>query len=640
VSAHARRTSGIRTLLTLGAAVLASLAAAPFAAQAAFAIAPVALTDRLIDEAGVLSSAEEQRLEGRLEQLAQEQDLPELYVIFVDEFTDPSDGPGWVDRVADDSFLGQNQYLLAIATEQRGMAMSYGDDGPLSASRVDEIQDTIASEHLVNDEWAAAVDLAIDEFEHRPTPWWVWLLGIAGLGAVIALIVFATKAIGAARQRRQELADLDGQKRRAGRELLRADSAVRASAQELDFVVAEFGDDATAEFRTVLDDSRAKLTTAFEKQRLLEDSIEDTPAQTRAWTDEILKTCTAIDRALRERATALAKLRDLAGNGRASLERLTAARAGADATLAEAERRIADLRAGYTAADVVLVADVPEQIRASLADADAGLADLSRALETNRSGEITAAIRRVEQELSEVAELREDVEQRARELDARGPRSEGSPAAPASPFASVALERDERGGSDAAMQWAEDRLKRARYLATTLSADLAGTGNEGDKRRLQQVNDAIAAAETARPRGAAEVRRHADNAIGRAEFARRLLSGRSDSYVRRESHSIISGSGDDDGVGLKALGGGVLGAVLGAIVGATQLGGGGLVIGLILGAVFGALSGAFGKGGGSSSSSSGWSSSSHRSSSGSRSSGSSSRSSSSGGGRSSSGRRF
>lgn len=638
----------VRGSALLGVALLGIV----WTASAASAAEPIPLDGHLTDQADVLTAAEEADLEGRLAELAQTEGLPELYVMFVDRFDSPSDGPGWVDRVAQDEFLGQNQYLLAIATQQRGMAMSYGDDGPLSAKRVDEIQDAIASEHLAHDEWAEAVELAIDEFEHRPMPWWAWLLIIAGGVVAIVAVVAAIGWARGALARRRELSHLDGQKDRAARELVRADAAVRASAQELDFVIAEFGEETTAEFTSALDDARAKLTTAFERQRLLEDAEPDTIEDTRRWTDEILETCTAIHRQLREKKDALASLRDLVGNARPSLERLRDERRRADDVLAEAERRLGTLAAAYPAADVALVADAPAEMRQHLSAADAALASLATDVDSRRGGAITRSIRTAEQELAEVSELREDIEERARVLSQRG-------AAPGvSPVLAVAREGDASGqgagvpgregdarpdgAADPARERAERLIRRARDVVSSIERDYPHR-SPGTDRRLQLAREAIDAAEASRSAGPSAMETHARQALERAEFARSFQNPRPTSYGR-DAARHVSSTPDGPSIGMAAFGG-ITGAVFGGVIGA-QLGGAGVLLGILVGAVFGALSGAYGKGGSSGGSSSGWSSggrsSSFRSSGGSHrsSSGGSHRSSSSGGGRSSSGRRF
>ncbi|MGO1769190.1 MAG: TPM domain-containing protein [Microbacterium sp.] len=605
------------------------------------------------DASDVLTPEEEASLEQQLSDLASTDGVPELYVMFIDEFTDPANGPNWVDQAAEDEFLGQDQYLLAIATEQRGMAMSYGNDGPLSANRVDAIMDGLATEHLSNDEWAAAVELAIEEFEKKPWPWWVWMLLVAGLAVVI---VGGTAGIRWARRaaaRRAELATLDGQKERAARELVRADDAVRSSSQELGFVTAEFDGDQTAPFEEVLSDAREKLARAFELQGKLEDAIEDTVEETRSWTDEILSTCTAIHAQLRAKKKDLDRLRDLVSGADASLSRLTEQRRAADATLAAAERRLATLSSAYEPADVAIVADVPEEIRLRLADADAALSALADAAQARRGGAITRSIHAVEEALAEVSELHDDVDERAEALAARATAGAGSTItadAPVEPRERPAPVFAPTPGAAPELASAEAALARAHRTVESRERDPAARST-AIARCTALARESLNAADAARPSDPAGVERHARTALDRAEIAKRLVpgAGRPTSHGRSAPSTSSSTTASRGRVGAKAamgaVGGGAVGGFAGLGAAAESESPALIVVGVVVGALIGSLSSAFG-GNRSRGSSSGWHSSSrHRSSfrsgsSRSRSSGGSRRSSSSGGGRSSSGRRF
>src|SRR5690606_29913943 len=108
-----------------------------------------------------------------------------------------------------------------------------------------------------------------------------------------------------------ELRTLEGQKKRAARLLVHADEAVRTSEQELGFVTAEFGEETTAEFSTVLHDCREQLDRAFVLLEKLQDATPATPADTRSWTDEIIRVCGQVDSELDGRKKKLASLRAL-----------------------------------------------------------------------------------------------------------------------------------------------------------------------------------------------------------------------------------------------------------------------------------------------------------------------------------------
>ena len=112
------RSTLVRILAGLGAA-----AALVFASGAAQAAEPPALGDGYVhDGSDVLSPAEEEAANARLGQLADDGDL-ELWIVYVDAFENPSGSFDWAAATADANGLGSDQYLLAIATDARQLAL-------------------------------------------------------------------------------------------------------------------------------------------------------------------------------------------------------------------------------------------------------------------------------------------------------------------------------------------------------------------------------------------------------------------------------------------------------------------------------------------------------------------------------------
>lgn len=587
----------MRAASRLAAAVVAALAGA-LIAPAAHAAAPADLDPgHVTDLSGVLTSSEETRLEARLDRLAQADDRPELYVVFVDDFTDPSDAAAWADATAERNGLAPDQYLLAVATEGRALAISYDDAGPLSESRVLEIEQGLGSGYLGRDDWAGGVAYVATEFDRVPPPWWVWLLGAAALALLIFVIVQFVLLGRRKAARSLELRTLEGQRRRASIALVRTDEALRTSEQELGFVTAEFGDDATREFAAVLTAGRAKLDRAFELQRQLDDASPDTDQDTRAWTDEILALCGQVDRDLDARTRALADLRGLAKDAAATVERLTRARAEADALVTGAEERLAALRGTVPAERLAAVADDPAEMREHLRHADDWLMRLRDAARRGRATAIATAVHEIERDLAEVRELHDAV---AALGDAV---SSPVPAVPSPAVATGAGEPDLEGVAAAVRSAESSAAARSGRLPAHALAQLATARQE------------LGLARSAGDAGTRAT--HARTALTMAEQVLRAASG-GDATSRKgplrtppRSLSSYATDPEDPGTGGKAaigaIGGGAAGLFGGfGAIGASDDGSGVgiLVLFTIGGLVIGALSGAFG--GGSSSSSSGW----------------------------------
>ena len=92
-------------------------------AAAANATPPVTLgTGYVLDDVGILTTDEISTAEANLAEFRDESGL-DLWVVFVDEFTDPSSSADWAYDAAEQNGLGPTQYLLAAVLSlgrQRG----------------------------------------------------------------------------------------------------------------------------------------------------------------------------------------------------------------------------------------------------------------------------------------------------------------------------------------------------------------------------------------------------------------------------------------------------------------------------------------------------------------------------------------
>lgn len=627
-------------------------------------------TGHISDRADVLSDAEESRLEKRLDDLASAEGLPELFVVLVPDFDDPDNALAWADDTALRNNLAPDQYLLAIATDGRSLAISaeYGGDGvaagPLPESRILEIEDRLGSDYLSDDDWAGGIDYVAGEFSKTPWPWWVWVLGVL----LLALIVFGVTRLVLFLRRRAalaaELRTLEGQKKRTAQRLVQVDEAVRTSEQELGFVTAEFGEETTAEFAAVLAENKARLQQGFQILERLQDAEKDTPQQTRSWTDDILRLCAQIDADLDGRKREIASLRALTDGAADNLARLRTARAEAARLQSDAAERLGSLAATFPPADLVGVEDNADEIAGRLRAADVQLDALQKAVDSRKPRAVAQAVHETERLFAEVRDLHDAVDAQADALAARRI-APGATDAPANPPEVGASEPETAGvGSileqaTAAVRAAEKSVQArpgevgsfplirlgAAQRQLAMAVEAAGTEN-GDlhaKAALtsaQQVQALVAA--PAAPESGRYVRpaRAANEAV---MYDSPDAAQRSE---RRRSHSYADS--DDEGRGGKAVLGGLSGGAVGFFgsLGVADEEPGLILLFVIGGVVLGALSGAFGNGSGGSSSS-GWGGSSRSSggwsSRGSRSGGRSGGGSSGGGSRSSGrsgGRRF
>lgn len=416
-----------------GAAVaLTALALVMGSAAAAAATEPPALgQERVLDVVDVLSPAEEQQVADRAAQLSQRAGL-DLWVVFVDEFTDPTDAETWANETADRNNLGPNQYLLAVATEGRSYYLSAYIEGPVPEDDVLTIEQRLIQPELSADDWVGAALAAADGLERAAAGdditsgesseggsgggLVLLLIGLVVVGVVVVLVIRARRGKTAAAAAQGP--SIEQLRRDAGSALVQTDDALKTSEQELGFAAAQFGDEATAEFHTALAEARGALDQAFGLQQKLDDDIADTPEQQRTWYAEIIQLCTGAQSALDEKAAAFDELRKLEQDAPEALARAQELRQTVGADAAPAVARLEQLRSVYAPDDIATVSDNAEQARQRLAFADEQLAAAEHALGAGEASEAAVAIRAAEQAIDQARSLHAAVDTLAEDLAA------------------------------------------------------------------------------------------------------------------------------------------------------------------------------------------------------------------------------
>lgn len=509
-----------RTAALVSAAVVA---ATVLSATAVSATPPVTLgSGYVLDDAGVLSSAEESEAQGRLDELKTQTGL-DLWVVFVDEFTDPADAESWANETAGDNGLGVTQYLLAVATEGRQYYLSGASDGPVTFDQLATIEQQRVQPALHAEDWVGAVDAAADGLTDAAgggsgavdggsgggASWLTWFLVIAVVVVGIVLIVIfvrrrrktGTVAQGGTGAPLPSIEDLE---RRAASLLIETDDAIKTSAQELGFAKAQFGDAATAEFEAAIASAQQGLDEAFTLKQQLDDATPDSPQDTRAWNERIIALCEAANTQLDEKAAAFDELRKLEQNAPEALARVQDARAKAAASLDDAAARLQTLGSSYAPEALATVADNPEQARQRLAFADEQLAAAQTAIGAGDGGEAAVGIRAAEEAVGQATLLEDAIEKLATDL-AEGERSAAALVAELeSDIAAAAALPDPDGRIAGAIAATRQQLEIARgHLTGSAKRPLVAlqsleAANQQIDALVQGVRDAAAQAQRAR----------------------------------------------------------------------------------------------------------------------------------------------
>ncbi|MGF6821485.1 putative nucleic acid-binding Zn-ribbon protein [Microbacterium sp. ZKA21] len=400
-----------RTTTILG--MIVALLASGSIAYSAAATSPVALDAGFVtDDAGVLSSSELDAANARLTTLS-EAGSGDLYVVLVDEFTNPSDSLGWADQTAIDNGLGADQYLLAIAVDSRQYALSVDDAAALSDGQIDTINQAV-EDRLRADDWDGAVIAAADAFPGPSNAGWILLFVLIAAAVIVLIIWLVVRSRKKARGAQPAVADPNDPfssmsdadlERQAGRALVEADDAITSSREELGFAVAQFGDDSTAPFTQVVDAAKEKVAQAFALKQQLDDENEDTAEQRRTWHIQIIQLCAAADELLDDNIESFEELRKVEAEAPAALQRVQVRRNEAQSAISALPGALAGLATTYAAGALSTVAENPVQAAERLALADTEISEATTLLAEGRTGEAAFSIRTAEQAVAQAEQL-------------------------------------------------------------------------------------------------------------------------------------------------------------------------------------------------------------------------------------------
>lgn len=505
--------------------LIACAAIALGGASAAYAAAPISLgADRLFDDVGIMDDADAATAEARLDQLSEDTDV-DLWVVFVDEFTDPSDSAGWANATAEANGLGPNQYLLAVSTDPsaRQYYLSGDSSGPVTEDQLSAIEQERIQPALADEDWVGAVDAAADGLEDAAAGGTGGVAESAGgsasggIGAgTIFLIVVAVIALGVViwlftRRRKKTVApgsapapiDLKALAQQAAAALVQTDDAVKTSEQELGFARAQFGDDATDEFEQALAAANTNLTQAFTLQQQLADHEPDTDEQIRDWNMQILALCEQANAGLDEKAADFDELRKLEQNAPESLTRVRDEREQAAAALDAAVARLTGLRSSYAPEALSTVDDNPDQARQRIAFADQQLAAAQTAIGSGDGAAAAIGIRAAEESVAQAGLLEQAIDKLGDDLAAGEQSARALIAELQQDIAAASALTDTDGQMASSIAAAREQVAAAtanldsnqkRPLVTLQSLEAANARLDG---LTQQVRDATAQAQRA-----------------------------------------------------------------------------------------------------------------------------------------------
>ncbi|MFD6417122.1 TPM domain-containing protein [Streptomyces sp. NPDC060194] len=376
----------------------------------------------------------------------------QLFVTYVRDFSG-EDAQSWADATATRNGLGQDDLLLAVATDDRRYAYSVDDDAPLTDDELRDVAATAIEPALRANDWAGAAVGAANGYDAVlggdpvPTPTirpgdpapggsdgggagTGWLLGLVAVAAagLVALLVFNRRRRppgpsgpaadapawgGSVAQRQLPLADLDAHAKQL---LVETDDAVRTSEEELGFATAQFGENATRPFADALAFAKGELTAAFRLRQQLDDAEPEDDPTRRRMLDEIVARCTEADRRLDAESDAFDRLRDLERTAPQAVESAGAAFRALTTRTTAAASALAGLRQRYAESATAAVASNVDQAQDRLVFATESLNQARQALAAEDNAQAAVYVRAAEGAVGQATTLVDAVDRRAAEL--------------------------------------------------------------------------------------------------------------------------------------------------------------------------------------------------------------------------------
>ncbi|MCU1639672.1 MAG: hypothetical protein JWL94_2319 [Microbacteriaceae bacterium] len=225
------------------------------------------------------------------------------------------------------------------------------------------------------------------------------VIGVAGvlLVAIFLAVIAARARARRARQRTEHERQLAGQllerQQTAGAALVRVDERVRLADDELGFAIAEFGDEAVAEFRAALQRARQRLSEAFQLNQALNDHLPDTQAQRREWIERMITLCQSAESSLDAQFAVFEARRAVARRAPSDIERARVAIGRAREELPAARATLTRLAERYSDAALLPISANPDQAEQLLEFAERSSQVAQSRLAASRDAEADRALR-------------------------------------------------------------------------------------------------------------------------------------------------------------------------------------------------------------------------------------------------------
>src|ERR1700752_4473891 len=247
--------------------VLTILTAGLLQATSAGAQPPAKLTDHITDSSGVLTDSSRAKVSSAIDRLYRDRHV-QLWVAYVDNFS-RFKPENWADRTRSESGMGDNDVLLAVATNTKLYAFVVPPKAQgLTAAELNSLQSNKIEPAIGAKDWSGAAVAAADGLNNSATPatsskrirlWIAIGVIVAVLVVVVVVVLFLLRR---RRRRRAAQASIEGRDHSLGQALSTADDRLR----QISDYVARHGESIGADAQRRFEEAKRHLAAAHGRE--------------------------------------------------------------------------------------------------------------------------------------------------------------------------------------------------------------------------------------------------------------------------------------------------------------------------------------------------------------------------------------
>jgi uncharacterized membrane protein YgcG len=255
-----RQFGAVLTILTAGLLLETPAGAQP----------PAKLTDHITDSSGVLTDSSRATVSSAIDRLYRDRHV-QLWVVYVDNFS-RFKPDNWADRARSESGMGDNDALLAVATNTKLYAFTVPPKAQgLTAAELNSLRSNKIEPAVGAKDWTGAAVAAADGLDKSASSSKrIWLPIAIGVIVVVVVVVVVLVLYFARRRRRaaRRVDPSDGQVNIEGRDhsLGHALSTADARLRQISDYVARHRESIGAEAQTRFEETKRHLAAAHSKE--------------------------------------------------------------------------------------------------------------------------------------------------------------------------------------------------------------------------------------------------------------------------------------------------------------------------------------------------------------------------------------